>query len=98
MDKLQKLNYQNRHRLNVDLLTLMRPYIESRDENKCKQLIRILPEIPVMRVLWERPPENSEDIFRPFRNRYTQTEVVQMTRRKTDCFTIYEFIDKFKEI
>ena len=50
-----------------------------------------------MRCLWERPPENSIEIFKPFRNRYTQKEVVQMTRRKTDFFTFYEFLDKFKE-
>jgi len=58
----------------------------------------VLPEIPVMRKLWERPPENSLDEFQPFRNRYTQTEVVQMTRRKTDCYTVFEFIDKFKNL
>ena len=99
IDKLQKLKYLNRNKQNVDLLLLMREkgFIQPQLENKCKMFIKLLDQIPLMRCLWERPPENSEDPFRPFRNRYTQTRVSQMTRKKTEYYTENEFHEKFQQ-
>ena len=43
IDKLQKLYFQHKNRPPVDLLTLIRPFIERKDENRCKYIIRMLP-------------------------------------------------------
>jgi hypothetical protein len=48
--------------------------------------------------LHERPPENSEERFRPFRSRITYSEIMHKTRKKSDQYNVKEFLEKFDEL